>query len=86
MKKFNPRPAPEIFDSLLTIDDMCKVFARSPMTIFNWRRQLGMPSMSIPSRKQSCVRFYAEEVEQWAKEHNKVIVNPSILKEVSRNQ
>lgn len=51
-----------------TYDDLEKLFNRSFMTIYLWRRDLGLPALQISERR---VIFYPHEVVAWAQANNK---------------
>lgn len=62
----------QLIGNLLTIDDVCKLFSRRPMTIYNWINQLGMPTVAVDNYK-AAKRFDFEELRQWATKNNKLM-------------
>ena len=64
----------------LTTKDLERMFDRSRMTIFNWRRYLNLPYHEFVFDDRTFVRFKLEEVQAWADDHGKYIVRSSQLK------
>lgn len=63
--------------SLWTINDVCRVLKRTPMTVHSWRVTRGLPAIEVPGGKRAAVRFVPSDVTAWAK-RNKVPVHPLI--------
>src|SRR5262245_13975406 len=53
-------------DSLWTMRDVCAALGRTAMTIHNWRRQKGLPSLNVPGDYRPAVRYVPEDVRRWA--------------------
>lgn len=66
--------------SYLTTKDLERMFDRSRMTIFNWRRYLDLPYYEFVFDDRTLIRFKLEEVQAWADEKGKYIVRTSQLK------
>lgn len=62
-----------MFDNLLTSDDLCKMFRKTPLTIINWRKYYNLPVLLIPGNKKSAVRFDKDAVVKWANDRGKRI-------------
>ena len=64
---------------LLSTKDLCRLFNRTPMTIYLWRMNLGLPFISIPGVEKAPVRFDLEKVSEWAEEKGKEMEEPKSL-------
>ena len=58
---------------LLTTRDLEDLFEVTPVTIHNWRKKLGLPCITIPSRSKNAIRFDKAAVLEWAEKQNKTI-------------
>jgi len=58
---------------LCTVEDMCRMFRRTKLTILAWRAKEGMPYIAIPGNKRHIVRFDLEAVRRWACANEKKI-------------
>lgn len=57
-------------DNLVTGPDLERAFGVTTMTIYNWRKNKGLPSVSIPSSGQKePIRFDSIKVLEWAEEN-----------------
>ena len=56
--------------------DLCDHFGVTPMTIYLWRKNRGLPSISIPGTGRPAVRFNPQEVIAWAAQQG---IKPSRL-------
>ena len=94
-KRSKPRrskPSPEKFGKgldeirLLTSMDLCRIFAKSPGTILNWRRYEGrlrtdggrrskLPCIRIGGFMRDTIRFRRDDILAWAKKYDIPIVN-----------
>ena len=64
----------------LTTRDLERMFGRSRMTIFNWRRYLELPCHEFVFDDRTSIRFKLEEVQDWADRNGKIIVRILNLK------
>tara|TARA_R100001143_G_C3349771_1_gene128857 strand:+ start:146 stop:442 length:297 start_codon:yes stop_codon:yes gene_type:complete len=60
---------------LLTTEDLCTMFDKSPLTIIAWRENKNLPHVIIDGDKRGAVRFTLPEVVAWAEEYGKPIVS-----------
>jgi hypothetical protein len=51
---------------LLNIDDLCRMFDVTEMTIHRWRKRLNLPVVLIPGHKVDAVRYDDLKVRKWA--------------------
>ncbi len=64
----------------LTTRDLERMFDRSRMTIFNWRRYLNLPYHRFEFDDRTFIRFKLEEVQEWADRNGKYVVRTLNLK------
>lgn len=61
----------------LTMKDLKLMFNRTKTTIYVWRKRHGLPFFRLSGNALSDpVRYRVEEVQKWAQEHGKDIINP----------
>jgi len=62
--------------NLLVTEDMMKMFDRTYMTIYSYRKNKNMPFVSIPGAKSKnvAVRYVYADVVKWAKDNDIKIV------------
>jgi len=53
-------------NSLWTSDDVCAYFGVTPMTVYLWRQNRGLPALVFPGNARNAVRFVPDEVRAWA--------------------
>ena len=58
----------------LTTRDLERMFGRSRMTIYNWRKHLGLPYHVFEFDERISIRFKLEEVQEWSERNEKLIV------------
>ena len=56
-------------DSLLTAQDLARMFKRTSMTISLWRRQRDLPAIVMQFGRRNVVRFVARDVQEWARKN-----------------
>jgi hypothetical protein len=61
-----------LIEDLLTSEDLCRIFRKTPLTIINWRKG-GMPTVIIRGSKRNTIRFRRNDVMKWAQENGKRI-------------
>ena len=61
------KPAVEILEGLVTTQYLCKLFQRSPLTIFMWRSREGLPYVRVPGAARDTIRYRLEAVLEWAR-------------------
>ena len=78
-KKENTHMSQEIVTTmladLLTSKDIENIFGVSHMTVHDWRRNKQLPYIEIPGGRKKSIRFDKAKVKEWAKTHNKKIIN-----------
>lgn len=65
------REREKLFESLLTTADLCRMFGVKEITIYRWRKEHGLPSVTIPGEKAHAVRYVPSEVWEWAEKTGK---------------
>ena len=63
-------PKPNEAD-LLTTQDLCYLFKRKPLTIYQWRMYKDLPYIKVRDHGRHTVRFEKQRVFAWAKQHKK---------------
>ena len=55
-----------ILGNLLTVTSIKRLFDRTDVTLYVWRKQRGMPYVKIPGDRKPGIRFDVEAVCAWA--------------------
>lgn len=71
----------EILDGLVTCRELERLFQRNEQSLVMWRKNYGLPCISIPSERQPSRRFRLEYVLAWAQETGRM-VDPGALEEI----
>ena len=66
---------PNIFEDYWTTQDLCHIFDRSLSTIWNWRKEKGLPFNDFGTVKKEIIRFRKSAVRRWAKKKGFAFVN-----------
>jgi hypothetical protein len=64
-----------VMDDLLTTADLMRMFDICNMTVFNWRKEHGLPFIVIPGHARHIIRYEKNKVLKWASENGKEILN-----------
>ena len=70
------RPNAEVLTGLITIQEVCRIFGKTRLTVKQWRDVRGLPYVLIPGDGRDDVRYRRKDVLAWAKA-NKVRVHRS---------
>jgi hypothetical protein len=70
------------YDNLWTTQDLCRLFGKTPMTIFSWRHAKDLPTIIIPGGFKRTVRFVPKDVLTWARD-NKIEVDRLAASEIT---
>lgn len=70
-----------LVDRLLTVQDLCRRFDVTAMTINHWRnRETGkLPSVVIKGDRRPSIRFVPSDVSKWARVHLRRKITPKEL-------
>lgn len=63
-----------LLEEYLTTAEVCDMFGITLMTCYNWRKNLGLPHYILSGENRSPIRYKLDEVMEWAKEHDKEIL------------
>jgi hypothetical protein len=66
--------------SYLTVQDLVQMFGRTGMTVHNWRKHRGLPTVVIPGHARSTLRFRLHDVMAWARDNDIRIARMPALK------
>ena len=64
-----PANAKVLEGKYLTHREVAKGFARSEVTIFNWKKSKGLPYLVLPGTTKDAIRYELDSVVQWAEEN-----------------
>lgn len=62
----------------LTTDDLCRIFDKTKMTIYNWRLNERLPYIEVTGTKQNQIRFDWDDVRRWAVLNAKTIYHEPV--------
>lgn len=75
------KPNFKILTQYLTSGDLARLFARTPLTILNWRRGESLPYVVIPGEGRDSIRYDLAAVVRWAERNGKAL-QADVLKEL----
>lgn len=84
MTKLSRSEKIKFLNSLLTVQEVCKMFNVSGQSVHNWKRTRGFPAYEIRGFRRQTLRFDLSEVEAWAAKNGLRPQKFELLKGVDR--
>lgn len=55
-----------VMKNLVTARQLARIFRRAPITVMLWKRNEGLPYVSIPGDERPAIRYDMDQVTAWA--------------------
>lgn len=62
-----------VMKNLVTTHQLARMFRRAPITVMLWKRNEGLPYVSIPGDNRPAIRYDMDQVTAWANRTGKRI-------------